>query len=218
MSIKESVPLILSAGFFALCAVSGINALKKKYSHEIYLIWYITSFFFIVFLALEIIAGLNGITLTGVCGPYESTCKMIHDYLTDFGGEFELVAGFLILTIAPQLLAYVLSGLSGSASPPLFVSQITKLATWSFVKFSAGYAGILLATPVAQLCLGRPVNAAPIAMAIFQIGIAFTYPMFALGLFFSGPPEAIRNGMVIPFVSRCVAKFHKFCTRNVSTD
>jgi hypothetical protein len=45
------------------------------------------------------------------------------------------------LVVVPQLLSYVLSGLSGSASRPVFVSQITNVAVWSLVKFLAALSG-----------------------------------------------------------------------------
>jgi hypothetical protein len=67
------------------------------------------------------------------------------EYLTDTRAELGLVAVILIVTIAPQLLNYILAGLSGCAATPRLVWQFEKIATWSLIKFLAAFGGILVA-------------------------------------------------------------------------
>jgi hypothetical protein len=94
--------------------------------------------------------------VTDVLGPsLAGNLKVIYNYLTNVSDEFQLVAAVVYLAIGPQLLAYFLSGLSGSATPPMFVRQIGTIAIWSLIKFMAALGGILLAHPVAKLSLGK---------------------------------------------------------------
>ncbi|UVO31719.1 hypothetical protein [Bradyrhizobium arachidis] len=67
------------------------------------------------------------------------------EYLTDTRAELGLVATLLIVTIAPQLLNYILAGLSGCAAAPRYVWQFEKIAIWSLIKFLAAFGGVLIA-------------------------------------------------------------------------
>jgi hypothetical protein len=66
-------------------------------------------------------------------------------YLTDTRAELGLVASILIVTIAPQLLNYVLTGFSGCAATPRYVWRFEKIAAWSLIKFLAAFGGISIA-------------------------------------------------------------------------
>jgi hypothetical protein len=66
-------------------------------------------------------------------------------YLTDTRAELGLVATILIVTIAPQLLNYILAGFSGCAATPRYVWQFEKIATWSLIKFLAAFGGVSVA-------------------------------------------------------------------------
>jgi hypothetical protein len=74
--------------------------------------------------------------------------RTVYNSLTDIKGEAKLVLAVVGLVVVPQLLTYFLGGLSGSASPPVFVSQITDLAVLSLVKFLAAWSGIVAANNV----------------------------------------------------------------------
>ena len=122
------------ASWGAIFIVFSIGHLSTKGHHrEIYLIWYINSLFFTLFYGLGIIAEQKNVRLTEVCGTYQENCKAVYEYLTNVQDELTLIAVVSALAIGPQLLTYILSALSGSASTPRFVSQIAKIAAWSFV-------------------------------------------------------------------------------------
>ncbi|MDF0584741.1 hypothetical protein [Bradyrhizobium yuanmingense] len=128
---------------FALLLAVALAVLRKTHAAEIYLIWYIHSFFFIVFTALHFYSYDKHFFVYQVCGSYEESCKSIYDYLTNTRGEIELVVILTSLAILPQLLAYLLSGLSGTGTAPRFINQTQTIAIWSLVKFFAGLGGIL---------------------------------------------------------------------------
>jgi hypothetical protein len=143
---------ILEVGFFLLSYLSPVTlpllifALRKNHVHEIYVIWLFFSFFFVLFFFLHVLAAESHVELEGVFGPSEkATFTAVLGYLRDGEAEIKMVLAIVGLVVLPQWMTYILSGLSGAASPPLFVSQITSLAIWSLVKFSAALAGILMA-------------------------------------------------------------------------
>jgi len=159
----------------ALLIISGsIFETRKRHSLEIYTIWYIFSLFLFLFFALYYFAEREGTELARILGPsYTETLTLIHHALTDVRGELQLVAAVVYLAIAPQLLTYVLSGLSGSATPPLFVRQTVTIAVWSIIKFLAGLGGILLAQPLARLSLGMQIPASDFAQGAMALASAF---------------------------------------------
>lgn len=116
----------------------------------------------------------DGKEVIDVLGPsYAETLKAVHHYLTDVDDEFRLVAAVVYLAIGPQLLTYLLSGLSGSATPPKFVRQIGTIAIWSVIKFVAALSGILLAEPVARLSLGTQISVLDFLQGTAMIALAF---------------------------------------------
>jgi len=149
------------------------------------------------------------------CGVYEDTCKSIYHSLTDVDDEALIIAVVAALVIGPQLLTYLLSGLSGSASPPKFVSQIGKISIWSFVKFTAGVGGIFVAEPFVKLTMGKPVTLYDFIYGARWTPIAFiyatTYILFTESIpqSFHEASEANNKGPL-----RAIFKVHKFFTRN----
>src|SRR5262249_23664640 len=149
--------------------------LRKKHAGEIYLVWYINTFFFLLFLGIGVAAEKQGTRLTEVCGSYEDACKTIYDYLTNTRGETSLILIGVGLAIGPQVLTYLLSGLSGAASAPKFVLQVETIAIWSWVKFTAALGGILLAEPLARLVTGSKVEIVEFLPGPIYTIVAFSY-------------------------------------------
>jgi hypothetical protein len=150
--------IILFAGFFYIAPILffvSIWKLRKTHAGHIYVIWLFFSFFFMAFAFLSIAAAQNNVQVEDVFG--ENAKKFIVvllGFLRDGQGEIKFVLVMVGLVVLPQWLTYLLSGLTGSASPPVFVSQVTDIAIWSLVKFSAALAGIVAAEPVVKLAMG----------------------------------------------------------------
>lgn len=127
----------------------SIWVLRKSKSHQIYVIWYMFSLFFVLFSMLYAYARASSAALEDAFGSEGGRLfKKAYEYLTDLNGEVQMVLIFFGLAVVPQCLTYVLSGLSGSASPPKFVLQVTDVAIWSLVKFLAALSGIVLAASI----------------------------------------------------------------------
>ena len=208
----------LQIGFHLFLIYSAIQLLKTNYAREIYLIWYYNSFFFLVFFGMALVAEQRKVPLTRVCEPREATCKAIYDYLTNIDDELSLVAVIVALSIGPQLLTYLLSGLSGTASAPKFVAQIQSITVWSLVKFVAGLGGILTAQPLAKLAAGSPIELKD--FRDFAVGFSFTAIGFTWAATYIAATEnapaffrAHYNWARAPF--RALVKIHRFFTRHV---
>jgi hypothetical protein len=161
----------LVLGFLA----AQVYELSQDHPGEVYGIWYFFSLLFLIFVALYILAEwLCKKEVTEVLGEFLAPAfKWVYDALTNFQGELILVAAFVYVAIAPQVLTYLLSGFSGAASLPQFIQTIRWLAIWSVIKFMAGLAGILLADALAKLFLGKPVSSYDFFHAAFFIAGAF---------------------------------------------
>jgi hypothetical protein len=158
--------LILMAG--------SISKLRREHSLEIYAIWYVFSLLFLIFLALYAISERTGKEITDLFGePYADAMRFVYNSLTNVQDELVLVFAFVYLAVAPQILAYILSGLSGSATPPRWVRQIGTIAIWSLLKFLAALGGILLARPAYNLFFGKHVTVFDFEQGIACLLIAF---------------------------------------------
>jgi hypothetical protein len=142
------------------------------------------------------------------------------------GVELELRAGSLVeeikglrklLAIAPQLLSYFLSGLSGSASAPKFVLQIQTIITWSFVKFFAALGGISSAQFFSALIAGKSPVLRHLASGLASAMLAFLITLVYF-LFTEWVPAIRREraGTVRPWPPKAVIALHGFFTRNTT--
>jgi hypothetical protein len=191
------------------------SRLRKQHAGELYLIWYFNSFFFFLFFTLEVVAAKNNIRLTEVCGPYEDSCKFIYDYLTNAKNELILIGAIAGVFIGPQLLTYILAGVSGVAIAPKFVWHIERFVVWSLIKFIASLAGIRSATPFAKLTTHQPVELAEFLPGLLFIAAAFGWANIHFDL--HEQREAFSRQLSKSQPSwhiRQVIKLHRFLTRN----
>src|SRR5882757_413961 len=95
----------------------SIWSLRKTHASEIYVTWLFFSFFFVLFLLLDAAVVKDVFGNSGA-----AIFEALRGYLMDFNAEVKMVLSIFALLVFPQLLTYFLSGISGSASPPVFVS------------------------------------------------------------------------------------------------
>jgi hypothetical protein len=198
--------LIFGVGSIAFLSFRGRAA-------DIYVIWYVNSLFFVLFYGLEVATKLQGVSLLDVCGPYKEVCNSVYDMLTNSEHEFLLIYVLLGIALVPQILTYLLSGLSGCASAPHYVSEITSIGLWSIIKFTAGLGGILVASSLAALTVRQSVSFHEFGMGFRWLPTAF---FMALGhhLLVREFPQMIReerDSRVLRFLSR----IHRLATWNV---
>ena len=203
---------------FASALFYGNFVLREKHPHEVYVIWLVFSFLFSIFLPIAYIAEINNTELIAVCKSYRETCKTIYEMLTNVWEEVRFILIFAGVTIAPQVLAYLLAGVWGTATAPQYVWAIKQTAIWSFIKFVAGLGGIFLAQALAKLFAGRGVEVDDFLPALSYIAAAFVYATWNFGFrefwdrfyrnhFLGDHPE--------PWYIRWLIAFHEKCTRKI---
>jgi hypothetical protein len=206
--------------FFALLLVIFIINLREHHSPAVYAIWYMFSLFFLVFLVLYGIAEAANQEVTDALGPSASSIlKMLFDYVTDLKSELVFVGVFVYLTIGPQFLSYLLSGASGSATAPRYVRQITSIAFWSLIKFMAALSGLLLASALVKVAMGKPVSAADFLQCIgFLAGSFFlaAYHAYLMrpDLFEGDIYLHMMGGMVVTIPAGTLQWVHRKFTRH----
>lgn len=164
---------------------------KKGCTTEINVIWYAFSLVFVVWWCLNTAMALSGIEPPEEGGPPQPPTPWLYfyseaeKYLSDLNAELSLVASIIIIAIAPQLLTYVLSGLSGCASTPRFVWQFGRIAIWSLVKFLAAFGGLQTAQMLGKSRFDLFRHLPSIAAMIEYYAILFRDVLISMALAFT---------------------------------
>jgi hypothetical protein len=176
---------ILLCFFGSLLAVLAITyfgrSLRKKHPSDIRAVWFFFSLSLVVSVAIAWWASAAGYidskgSFHGEVGAaLDKTLKVMLDLNTDF----TILVFILALITIPQLLSYLLSGLFGTATSPLFIEGAIAFFIWSIVKSFATVAGIAVTMSVAGLLAGwRGVDvlgaAVLMMMATLFIMVSFT--------------------------------------------
>jgi hypothetical protein len=186
----------------------AIGFLRKRHSGEIFLIWYLFSFFFILVTGLGISGNYPTQTTSVICGSYKETCAEIFTLFINVDDELFFVGTLAALAIIPQILTYILSGLSGSARSPTGLWHIEKFAIWSFIKVSACYSGAIVSFFIwGPQFVSRQQQ---ISAGLQQIAIPFGLAAVELWLTDALPRIWIRCENSLSLLK----KVHDFCTKN----
>ena len=136
-----------------------IHSLREKHAAHVDMMFYFLSLSFVATLVVVIGAiKLNIIDVAadkfnGEAGEFLE--KALH-FVTNVNDGFYV--GFLILsvTLGPQILGYIFSGIFQCASGILFASEIIELTFWLAVKPFITFSGVVLATSIVVYSVGFP--------------------------------------------------------------
>jgi hypothetical protein len=131
MSVLSEWKIPLAIVLCLSVLVGCITALRKHHAQQLYIVWYMFSLAFTAFVAIEIYVNVVGGFERALGGTGVTFLFRAYSYMTNFYDKVAFVAIVLGMVTLPQLLTYVLSGLSGSAIRPIFVSHFTQFAVWS---------------------------------------------------------------------------------------
>jgi len=139
--------------------------------------------------------------------------------------EYALVAAILIVTIAPQFLAYILAGFAGCAAMPRLVWQFEKLAMWSLIKFSAAFGGISVADAFGLYAIhlsnqNRLVARLNTSLGNLVLGIVLVVVAFGLAIV---QVRTLQIARVLAYVwpkraNSWIYRVHRFFTRKLSRE
>ena len=117
------------------------------------------------------------------------------------------VAGVVIV---PQLIAYVLSALSGSASSPFAISFFMSFTIWSIVKAFIIASGTLLATALVSVWNHWPLSKEQLFTLVSSSFLFLMLPFLLLYLYYEADKLLLYASNRFPKLQ----KFHALCTRN----
>jgi hypothetical protein len=194
----ETVGIWFVAGTFV---VAGIFLLRKKAPSQIYLVWFGFSFSFVCYLGIRGLFALGFFhTLFGEKAALVLDTAIGH--ITNVQEESLMLLSVVTVVVFPQILAYLLSGLSGSASPPRLVRQFTDVGMWALIKFFSVLAGI----NAARLALWLTVDKGPIVGAISASIVCLSHAFGLLVLWYF-----MRSWHTPP--GSLTSRVHEFFTR-----
>lgn len=128
---------------FSLLIVCGaLAALVRRQPLAVPIIWYTFALAFCSMVVLHYAVAELKLSETNP-SAHEFVVKFVRLSM-DVEGEFNLLVVAFFVAVVPQISGYLLSGCSGVAERPLFVSQFTSTVAWLMAKAFAFLAGIQL--------------------------------------------------------------------------
>jgi hypothetical protein len=151
--------ILLAVAIFLICLfVSWYSILQLRRNHgaDIRVVWYFVSLALVVALGIGWWAVDNGaLGQHGTfVGPNGEALKKFLDFMLDLNTDLKILAAIVLLITVPQLLGYVLSGLSGSAAAPLLIEGSLSFFVWGLVKAFAVCAGIIFSLAILGMWQG----------------------------------------------------------------
>jgi hypothetical protein len=139
----------------ALCL--SILAVRRDHPDHVHALWYVFSLTFcamsvLFFYIYEHSRAIQSTPLGGMTGTIAVTFMKAS---MDVREEIYILLTAGALLILPQILSYLISGIFGCGSPPILVSTVSRVVTWSLIKFFCVLSGMLAAQSTLAL-YGEP--------------------------------------------------------------
>ncbi|WP_114972229.1 hypothetical protein [Rhodoferax ferrireducens] len=148
--MSNDIQIILTFTALALMTliVIGYTGLKlaEKNGPDVRVVWYLFS---LAAVATCIVAdwasSIGAIDNQGVYrGELGAAVNAFLKFMLDLETDLKIFSAILAMVLLPQITSYVLSGLFGCASAPIFVNGTIRFFIWSIVKSFVVAAGIVL--------------------------------------------------------------------------
>lgn len=150
MIISSEIHVFLALVFIAIAIpiVIGFTGLKlaDQDGTDVRVVWY---FFSLAVVATSITAAwassIGAIDDKGVFqGEHGAAVNVLLKFMTDLDADLKIFFSILAIVLLPQIASYVLSGIFGCASAPIFVGGAIRFFIWGLVKSFVVAAGIVL--------------------------------------------------------------------------
>ncbi|WP_144161517.1 hypothetical protein [Paraburkholderia sp. BCC1885] len=206
--------LLYTTGFL-LCF--AIRQVVPKHSVAVYVLWYFFSLSLVLTILLKCAASGEGwVDGKGVAtGSIGKSILWLSAKVFDLPDEFNLFVGVAAALVAPQIIAYLLSGAFGCAAAPKWVLSVTRTVCYMMAKSFIVAAGVLI--PFAWFARGWGqipdfhTLLATECLAILLVGFAFLFLWYACSL------EDIETGAAIRSPNSTfekILKVHGWMIRN----
>ncbi|MEF3073883.1 hypothetical protein V2P20_02480 [Methylobacter sp. Wu1] len=150
MTISSDIQLLLAfiALALAMLIVIGYTGLKlaEENGTDVRVVWYLFSLASVATcIATAWASSVGAIDNQGVFqGELGAAVNAFLTFMLDLDTDLKIFSAILVMVLLPQIASYVLSGLFGCASAPIFVGGAIRFFVWSIVKSFVVAAGIVL--------------------------------------------------------------------------
>lgn len=150
INISSEIQFLLLFALVALIVLFSISflglKLAKQNGGDIRAIWYFFSLAFIsTGVAIIWASSVGAVDSQGSFqGDLGAALNKLLKFMLDLDADLKIFFSILSITLFPQFISYILSGLFGCASAPLFVGESIRLFIWGVVKSFVVAAGIIL--------------------------------------------------------------------------
>ncbi|KAA1053911.1 hypothetical protein [Azospirillum argentinense] len=159
---RNSWTKVVVAIFYPISMIIALSApigyLKRNYAYEVDMMF----FFFCLSFAMSIVAVFAAVEFGAIDAAGEFSNELGYwfekglDFFLSVKHTFYISLAIISLTVAPQILSYVISGLFGCASSAIFVSEIMEVCFWLAIKPLITVAGILAGLTIGAYMLSIP--------------------------------------------------------------
>ncbi|MHB1332917.1 MAG: hypothetical protein ACYCY1_09990 [Sulfuriferula sp.] len=151
--------LILAATFiFLTCFLISwysIRQLREKNGRDIRIVWYFFSLSWVATYGIAWWAVSKGaLHQQGFQGGLGELLKKLLGIMLDLNADLIVLLAIVAIITLPQLIGYVLSGLSGCASAPFLIEGSLSFLVWGLIKSFSVCAGIILSLAVFSMWQG----------------------------------------------------------------
>lgn len=138
------VPMVL-----LVIGYSGFK-LANEHGTDIRVVWYLFSLALVATgIAAAWACGVGAINNQGVFnGELGAIVNALLKFMLDLDTDLKIFSAILAIVVVPQIASYLLSGLFGCASAPIFVGEAIRFFVWSIVKSFVVAAGIILSVAI----------------------------------------------------------------------
>lgn len=212
--------LLFLIGIVFLTGYLGLKLVEAEPS-DVRLIWYVFSLSLVITLLLaEWAAHAGAIDTQGAFhGEHGALLQKLLSIMLDFDLDMAIFGSLVVLILLPQVLSYVLSGLFGGASAPIFVGKTIDVFAFLIAKMFITGAGILVAVAIYGLWAswqgwGMKDVGPLLAMAMLLIFLTFAV-VFLLrdGQGKITPSKALR----IQCIEEMFVSVRRWMTRNIKS-
>lgn len=192
--------------------------LARRNAADVRVVWYLFSLSGSLAFVLSFWAESSGVV--DKQGEFHGTFGEVLSFLlhavTDVNAGVLICVAISFLIMAPQIFCYVLSGLSGCASAPIFMSWTLSFLVWGSVKSLSFASGVILVVPTYAYfsdwsgVTGSSVHAMSF-LSVMLMAIAFWVLVLYRGLFRF--PDRARN-LLPKTVQKIVFGTNDWLTRN----
>lgn len=219
--IITRTPTLIAYIFFLFTFIFFIgyanNSLKKSHGRDIRIVWYFFSLSTVVTFLVAIWAIKEGAINTdgNFQGSYGPTLQALLSFMLDLKTDFFILGTIVSIIIIPQLITYLLSGISGSASSPLFIDSSKDIFVWGAIKSFAICAGIIFTLSIFSFAEGW-MDLNKFLESIIFVTLALLMFSFLTLLPYRDTDKVIDDleKLTPNFIVLRLQSIHKFCTRN----